>query len=167
MKDGAIVCNTGHYDCEINIPELEKAGEEQAHDSCEQRGVRDQENGRRVYLLAQGRLVNLAAAEGHPSEVMDMSFANQFMSQIRLAEAASKGKMLDVDRARHSRVAGSGDRASQAADHGLQDRQAHRRAARLHERLQRRHLIADTEQARSRTASKALPRFRGRAFFVD
>ena len=51
-------------------------------------------NGRRIYLLAQGRLVNLAAAEGHPSEVMDMSFANQFMSQIRLAQYHKKGTVL-------------------------------------------------------------------------
>ncbi|MBR9974494.1 MAG: adenosylhomocysteinase, partial [Bacteroidetes bacterium] len=52
--------------------------------------------GNRVYLLAQGRLVNLAAAEGHPSEVMDMSFANQFLSQLRIAELARKGKRLDI-----------------------------------------------------------------------
>lgn len=49
-------------------------------------------DGRRIYLLAQGRLVNLSAAEGHPSEVMDMSFANQFMSQIRLAELDRSGE---------------------------------------------------------------------------
>lgn len=83
MKEGAIICNTGHYDCEINIPQLAKL-------SKSKRTVRPNneeytiKNGRKIYLLAQGRLVNLAAAEGHPSEVMDMSFANQFMSQIRL-----------------------------------------------------------------------------------
>jgi adenosylhomocysteinase len=52
-------------------------------------------DGRRIYLLAKGRLVNLAAAEGHPSEVMDMSFANQFMSQLRLADLHKKGKRLE------------------------------------------------------------------------
>ena len=52
-------------------------------------------NGRRIYLLAEGRLVNLAAAEGHPSEVMDMSFANQFMSQLRIVELHKKGKRLE------------------------------------------------------------------------
>jgi adenosylhomocysteinase len=93
MKDGAIVCNTGHYDCEINIPDLKKIAKSK-------RGVRkDNEeytlkNGNRIFLLAQGRLVNLAAAEGHPSEVMDMSFANQFMSQLRLVELHKKGKRL-------------------------------------------------------------------------
>jgi adenosylhomocysteinase len=94
MKDGAIVCNTGHYDCEINIPDLEKV-------SKSKREVRkDNEeytlkNGNRIFLLAKGRLVNLAAAEGHPSEVMDMSFANQFMSQLRLVELDKKGKRLE------------------------------------------------------------------------
>ncbi|NMB80930.1 MAG: adenosylhomocysteinase [Ignavibacteria bacterium] len=94
MKDGAIVCNTGHYDCEINIPQLAKQ-------STKKRTVRPNneeytlKNGRKVYLLAQGRLVNLAAAEGHPSEVMDMSFANQFMSQIRLVDMHKKDVKLE------------------------------------------------------------------------
>ena len=94
MKNGAIVCNTGHYDCEINIPDLEKV-------SKSKREVRkDNEeytlkNGNSIFLLAKGRLVNLAAAEGHPSEVMDMSFANQFMSQLRLVELHKKGNRLE------------------------------------------------------------------------
>ena len=76
MKDGAVVCNTGHYDCEINIEELEAlaTSKREIRHSCEEYTMPD---GRRIYLLAQGRLVNLAAAEGHPSAVMDMSFANQ------------------------------------------------------------------------------------------
>jgi len=91
MKDGAIVCNTGHYDCEINIGDLETitGNKRTIRDNNEEYTLPD---GRRVYLLAQGRLVNLAAAEGHPSEVMDMSFANQFMSQLRLAEAHTRGE---------------------------------------------------------------------------
>ncbi len=94
MKDGAIVCNTGHYDCELNLEDL-------AEISKKKRLVRDNneeytlKNGKRIYVLAQGRLVNLAAAEGHPSEVMDMSFANQFMSQIRLVELDKEGVLLD------------------------------------------------------------------------
>jgi adenosylhomocysteinase len=94
MKDGAIVCNTGHYDCEINIPDLEKI----ANNKREVRKDNEEytlKNGNRIYLLAQGRLVNLAAAEGHPSEVMDMSFANQFMSQLRLVQLHRKGKRLE------------------------------------------------------------------------
>src|SRR5206468_6161803 len=69
MKDGAIVCNTGHYDCEINLKDLEarSKGRRTVRPNCEEYTLKD---GRRIYVLAQGRLVNLAAAEGHPSEVM-------------------------------------------------------------------------------------------------
>lgn len=84
MKDGAIIANTGHYDCEINIEQLKS----QAVSSRTIRPENDEytmADGRRIFLLADGRLVNLAAAEGHPSEVMDMSFANQFLSLCRLA----------------------------------------------------------------------------------
>jgi adenosylhomocysteinase len=96
MKDGAIVCNTGHYDCEINIPELEKVSKSKRTIRQNNEEYVIKKSGNRVYLLAQGRLVNLAAAEGHPSEVMDMSFANQFLSQIRIAELTKKGKRLDI-----------------------------------------------------------------------
>lgn len=94
MKDGAIVCNTGHYDCEINIPHLEQLSKSKrtVRPNNEEYILKD---GRRIYLLAQGRLVNLAAAEGHPSEVMDMSFANQFMSQLRLVQYKQKGIKLE------------------------------------------------------------------------
>ena len=91
MKDGAVICNTGHYDVEINIPELEEL-------SSSVREIRENNheytlsNDRKVYLLCQGRLVNLAGAEGHPSEVMDMSFANQFMSMLRMSK---EGKSMD------------------------------------------------------------------------
>ena len=91
MKDGAIVCNTGHYDCEINIPDLDSLarGKAEIRMNNEEYTMPD---GRRIFLLAQGRLVNLAAAEGHPSEVMDMSFANQFLAMIRLSQ---EGKTLE------------------------------------------------------------------------
>ncbi len=93
MKEGAIVCNTGHYDVEINLQEL-------AQLSTDTRVIRADnreytlENGRKLYVLAEGRLVNLAAAEGHPSEVMDMSFANQFMAHLNLVEAHKRGETL-------------------------------------------------------------------------
>ena len=83
MKDGAVLCNTGHYDCEINLEELAKIAKNR-------RTVRPNNeeftlpNGNKLYVLAKGRLVNLAAAEGHPSEVMDMSFANQFLALLKL-----------------------------------------------------------------------------------
>lgn len=96
MKDGAVVCNTGHYDCEINIPELEKIKKSKRTIRANNEEYVVRKTGNRVYVLAQGRLVNLAAAEGHPSEVMDMSFANQFLSQLRLAELAKKGKRLET-----------------------------------------------------------------------
>jgi adenosylhomocysteinase len=76
MKDGAIVANSGHFDNEIDVSYLDK----QSKDWVEIRpNVREyhMKDGRTIYLLAEGRLVNLSAAEGHPSEVMDMSFANQ------------------------------------------------------------------------------------------
>ena len=85
MKDGAVISNTGHYDCEINIEDLEGL-------AASKRTIRDNNNeytmndGRKIFLLADGRLVNLAAAEGHPSEVMDMSFANQYLALCRLAK---------------------------------------------------------------------------------
>lgn len=90
MQDGAIVCNTGHYDVELNLKEL-------AELSVDTRIVRPDnreytlENGKRIFVLADGRLVNLAAAEGHPSEVMDMSFANQFMAHLNLVRAHERG----------------------------------------------------------------------------
>jgi adenosylhomocysteinase len=90
MKDGAVICNTGHYDCEIRIPDLAALAKKVTliRSDNEEHLLAD---GRRIYLLAKGRLVNLAAAEGHPSEVMDMSFANQFLSLVRLAR---EGKSL-------------------------------------------------------------------------
>ncbi len=86
MKDGAILANSGHFNVEINIPDLEKI-------STSKRKIRPNleeynlQNEKKIYLLAQGRLVNLAAAEGHPSEVMDMSFANQALCVKHLVEA--------------------------------------------------------------------------------
>ncbi len=94
MKEGAIVCNTGHYDCEINIPDLSKITR-RVREVRKDNEEYTLKNGRRIFLLAKGRLVNLAAAEGHPSEVMDMSFANQFMSQLRIVEMHKKGKRLE------------------------------------------------------------------------
>jgi adenosylhomocysteinase len=79
MKDGAVVANTGHFNVEIDIPALRQLAVEtrEARAFVEEFTLAD---GRRIYLLADGRLVNLAAAEGHPAAVMDMSFANQALS---------------------------------------------------------------------------------------
>ena len=91
MKDGAIVCNTGHYDCEINIGALESmaVSKREMRANNEEYTMKD---GRRIYLLAQGRLINLSSAEGHPAEVMDMSFANQYQALCQLAQ---HGKTLE------------------------------------------------------------------------
>jgi len=87
MKNGALIANSGHFNDEINIPELEKL-------ATKKRRVRDfvdeytYADGRQIHLLAEGRLVNLSAAEGHPASVMDMSFANQALgSEYMLAHA--------------------------------------------------------------------------------
>src|SRR5205807_893431 len=79
MKDGCIVANSGHFNDEINIPALSELS--RSHRTA-RAFVEEYElnNGRRVFLLADGRLLNLAAAEGHPAAVMDMSFANQALS---------------------------------------------------------------------------------------
>ena len=79
MKDGAIVCNSGHFDVEINVKALEDMAVEirEIRENGKEYKLKD---GRSLYLLAEGRLVNLAAAEGHPAQVMDMSFANQALS---------------------------------------------------------------------------------------
>ena len=96
MKDGAIISNTGHYDCEINIEDLKSQ-------ASSYRTIRDNnveytmKDGRKIFLLADGRLVNLAAAEGHPSEVMDMSFANQYLALCRLAKEGSDMQPIVYD----------------------------------------------------------------------
>ena len=79
MKDGAIICNSGHFNVEINIPDLKDLSTEVriARALVEEYSLKD---GRKLYLLGEGRLINLAAAEGHPASVMDMSFANQALS---------------------------------------------------------------------------------------
>ncbi len=89
MKDGAIVCNSGHFDVEINIKGLKKAAKsvKTVKDFVEEYTLKD---GKRIYLLAEGRLINLASAHGHPASVMDMSFSVQALS----AEFAVLGKTM-------------------------------------------------------------------------
>ena len=90
MKDGAICCNAGHFDVEVAVAKLR----EMAVSHAPARGNIEAytlENGRRIYIIAEGRLVNLAAGDGHPAEIMDMSFAIQAMSAKYLAE--NKGRL--------------------------------------------------------------------------
>lgn len=90
MNDGAIVANTGHFNVEIDIDYLEKNKKTKItiRENLEEYTMK---NGKKIYLLAEGRLVNLAAAEGHPAEVMDMSFANQALAVEWLT--MNKGKL--------------------------------------------------------------------------
>lgn len=106
MKDGAILANAGHFNVEISITALESqcVNKKQMNGDTTQYTLK---SGNRVYLIGEGRLVNLAAAEGHPSEVMDMSFANQFLSVLKLAE--SKGTMkpmvYNIDKSQDQEIA--------------------------------------------------------------
>lgn len=90
MKDGAIVCNSGHFDIEINLAELTKisTGKLTVRPFTEEYTLK---NGKHVIVLGEGRLINLAAAEGHPASVMDMSFANQALATEFLVK--NKGKL--------------------------------------------------------------------------
>ena len=90
MKDGALVANSGHFNVEINIPalaELSTGDPKLVHPFVEQYDMPD---GRRIHILGEGRLINLAAAEGHPASVMDMSFANQALAAEYIVKNADK-----------------------------------------------------------------------------
>jgi len=91
MKDGVILANSGHFNVEINIPALQElaVSVRQPRPFVEQFILAD---GRRISLLGEGRLINLAAAEGHPSAVMDMSFANQALCAEYMVQHASELK---------------------------------------------------------------------------
>src|SRR6185503_551297 len=79
MKDGAILANSGHFDCEIEINSMKSRATDvkRIRENLDQYTLKD---GRKLFLIGEGRLVNLAAAEGHPASVMDMSFANQALA---------------------------------------------------------------------------------------
>jgi adenosylhomocysteinase len=91
MKSGTVVCNSGHFNVEIDIPALEKlsSGKREVRPLVDEYLLKD---GRRINLIGEGRLVNLATAEGHPASVMDMSFANQALSAEYLVKNAKNLK---------------------------------------------------------------------------
>ncbi len=99
MKEGAILCNAGHFDVEIDMKRLREIAAEQEEVRHNIMGYK-LSNGRRIYVLAEGRLVNLAAGDGHPAEIMDMSFAIQALSAKYLAEheGSFQQKLIDVPR---------------------------------------------------------------------
>ena len=99
MKDGAICCNAGHFDCEVDVAGLRKIAKEIKPARKNITGY-TLENGNKIYIIAEGRLVNLAAGDGHPAEIMDMSFAIQALSARYLAENRDRicrepGKMVN------------------------------------------------------------------------
>lgn len=106
MKDGAILANSGHFNVEVNIGDLESlaVSKRTIRNYVTEYRLRD---GRRLYLLAEGRLVNLVAAEGHPSEVMDMSFSNQALALLYLLQNRSKleARVYEVPRSQDEEVA--------------------------------------------------------------
>jgi adenosylhomocysteinase len=93
MKDGAIICNSGHFNVEINLPKL-KAMSKSVRQMREFVEEYTMKNGKKVFVLGDGRLINLAAAEGHPASVMDMSFANQALSAEFMKKNAKKLKKM-------------------------------------------------------------------------
>jgi adenosylhomocysteinase len=102
MKDGAILCNAGHFDVEVDVAGLREMAVEVAPARNNILGYR-LENGNKLYVIAEGRLVNLAAGDGHPAEIMDMSFAIQALSARYLVQhkelPREKGAMVhDVPR---------------------------------------------------------------------
>ena len=89
MKDGAVLANSGHFDLEINIPELEEVSESRTQVKP---GIEEFKfaNGKKLYLLGEGRLVNLACGDGHPAEIMDLSWGVQFFSALHIVENHDK-----------------------------------------------------------------------------
>jgi adenosylhomocysteinase len=106
MPDGAILSNSGHFDVEINLKALEKMSTKitRVRDFLDEYALTD---GRRLYVAGEGRLVNLAAAEGHPSAVMDMSFANQALAAEYMLKHGGelKGQVYDVPKAIDQQIA--------------------------------------------------------------
>jgi adenosylhomocysteinase len=106
LKSGAILANAGHFNVEISVDALEKnaVAKDKINDHVYQYHL---SNGKLVYLIAEGRLVNLAAAEGHPSEVMDMSFANQLLSVIHIAQSheSLKPRVYEIEREQDQEIA--------------------------------------------------------------
>ena len=106
MKNGALLANAGHFNVEISIDALDRHSINKK-DINEHVVQYELKNGNKIYLIGEGRLVNLAAAEGHPSEVMDMSFANQFMSVLKLVQNESRMEPLvyDIEKSQDQEIA--------------------------------------------------------------
>ena len=167
MKDGAIVANTGHFNVEIEIGALRAMATEtrEAREFVEEFTFAD---GRKVYLLAEGRLVNLSAAEGHPAQVMDMSFANQALSAEYIVQNADRARAQGLRRAEGDRRR---DRAAQARDDGDLDRPADGGTGEVPRLVGRGHVGAGASGQRfgtsSRTASSGSRTTRSSSWISD
>jgi adenosylhomocysteinase len=106
MKDGAILANAGHFNVEISVSELERNSIKKESINESTMAYRLSKD-KKMYLIGEGRLVNLAAAEGHPSEVMDMSFANQFLAVLKLSKVGKdlRPSVYNVDRSQDQEIA--------------------------------------------------------------
>jgi adenosylhomocysteinase len=106
MKNGTILANAGHFNVEISTTDLRNlsSSTHNLNENVEQFILK---NGNRINLLGEGRLVNLVAADGHPSEVMDMSFANQFLSVLKFAQNkdALENRIYEIDREQDLNIA--------------------------------------------------------------
>jgi hypothetical protein len=127
MKDGAMVCNAGHFDIEIDLVALQEraVSRQTVRPFVEEYRL---QSGKSVVVLGEGRLINLAAAEGHPASVMDMSFANQALACEYLVK--NRGRLAPGLQP-HSSRGGRGHRPPQAQGHGDPNRQPHPRADRV------------------------------------
>jgi adenosylhomocysteinase len=99
MKDGAILCNAGHFNVEVDVAALEEAATSKSESRKNIMGYTLQ-SGKRLHLIAEGRLVNIAAADGHPAEIMDLSFAVQIMSALYIKDhhKALTPSVIDVSK---------------------------------------------------------------------
>ena len=137
MKDGAIVCNSGHFNVEIDLEALAKHGLFAARRRASSWKSSRCATGARIYVLGEGRLINLAAAEGHPASVMDMSFANQALSaEYMVKNHTTLEKQVYSGAGRPGQASGQ----VEAGIHGRQDRPAHGGAGTLPGELGRRNV---------------------------
>ncbi len=136
MKDGAILCNSGHFNVEIDLAALARisTGRRPIREFVEEFTLK---NGKCLYVLAEGRLVNLAAAEGHPSAVMDMSFANQALVAEFISRNHQKFAKTGLSGAGRDRP---GDRPHEIGGHGDGNRHPDPGAGKISVILRSRHL---------------------------
>ena len=124
MRDGAIMANSGHFDAELDLAALREMAEGHVREVRE--NVQEFDiGGKRLNLIAEGRLVNLGAAEGHPAAVMDMSFANQALSAEYVAQPPRRARAPGLRRARgHRRARSPGSSWPRSASSSTDDRRA-------------------------------------------